>query len=42
MGRPPSAEELVGAQAGFLHHVLGIRVVARQPAREIIGRVEVR
>jgi hypothetical protein len=26
----------------FLHHVLGVVVDARQPAREVMGRVEVR
>src|ERR1700746_3279628 len=36
-----SAEEPEGAQIGLLHHIFGVRVVARQPARQVIGGVEV-
>src|SRR5215475_13364340 len=35
-------KELVGAQEGLLHDVLRVVVVARQPARQIIGRRQVR
>ena len=35
-------EKLEGAQTRLLGHVLGVALVADQPAREIIGRIEMR
>ena len=37
-----TAEELKCPQIGLLHHVLSVSVIARQPARQIIGDVKVR
>jgi hypothetical protein len=37
-----TAEEFESAQTGFLHHVAGIVLVAGKPAREVIGRIEMR
>src|SRR5258706_465399 len=37
-----AVEEAVGAQHRLLHYVLRVVIVARQPAREVIGRVEMR
>jgi len=36
-----SAEEPEGAQIRLLHHIFGVRLIARQPPRQIIGGVEV-
>ncbi len=35
-----SAEEFERAHIRLLHHIFGVRVIARQPAREVIGGVE--
>src|SRR5436190_2153246 len=37
-----AVEEAEGAQKRFLRHVLGIALIARQPAREVVGRIQVR
>src|SRR5207249_6930616 len=37
-----AVEMAVGAQHRFLEHVLGVVVVAREPAREVVRRVEMR
>src|SRR5438477_1969748 len=37
-----AVEEAVGAQHRLLHYVLRVVIIARQPAREVIGRVEMR
>src|SRR5260370_37011867 len=37
-----AAEEPEGAQIRFLHHVLGEVIVAGQPAREVVGHIEMR
>jgi len=37
-----SVEETVSAQHGLLHHVLGVVIVARQPARKVVRRVQMR
>ena len=37
-----SAEEPEGAQIGFLHDIFGVRVIARQPARQVVGGIKVR
>src|SRR4051812_2077564 len=37
-----AVEEAERAQKRFLRHVLGIALIARQPAREVVGRIQVR
>src|SRR5215472_12850482 len=36
------AEEFEGPQIGFLHQIFRIMVIARQPPRQIVGRIHVR
>src|SRR5262249_2811463 len=36
-----AVDEFEGPEARLLHHVLGVALVAREPAGEVIGRVEV-
>jgi hypothetical protein len=35
-------EEAERAQVGFLHHVLRVLIIPRQPARQVIGSIHVR
>jgi hypothetical protein len=37
-----ASKKLQGPQRGFLHNIRGIMVIACQPAREVIGRIQMR
>ena len=39
---PVAAEELVGAKGRLLHDIFCVRVVAHEPARKIVGSVQMR